>query len=53
MLMREGRAKELGYNIMGYIRSYAFSAIDVYDDMLMGPSYATPIALSSCRFNLR
>lgn len=45
MLMREGRAKELGLEIMGYIRSYAFSAIGVETDMLMGPSYATPVAL--------
>ncbi|MGR5412220.1 acetyl-CoA C-acyltransferase FadI [Vibrio astriarenae] len=45
MLMREGRAKELGLDILGYIRSYGFSAIGVHEDMLMGPSYATPIAL--------
>lgn len=45
MLMREGKAKELGLDIMGYIRSYAFSAIGVETDMLMGPSYATPMAL--------
>ncbi|MCL9781811.1 acetyl-CoA C-acyltransferase FadI [Vibrio sp. S4M6] len=45
MLMREGRAKELGYTPLGYLRSYAFSAIGVEHDMLMGPSYATPIAL--------
>lgn len=29
MLMREGKAKELGLEIMGYIRSYAFAAIGV------------------------
>ncbi len=52
MLMREGRAKELGYDIIGYIRSYAFSAIDVYDDMLMGPSYATPLALQRAGITL-
>lgn len=45
MLMREGRAKALGLTPLGYIRSYAFTAIDVYDDMLMGPSYASPLAL--------
>lgn len=45
MLMREGRAKELGLTPLGYIRSYAFAAIEVEHDMLMGPSYATPIAL--------
>lgn len=52
MLMREGRAKELGLTIKGYIRSYAFSAIGVYEDMLMGPSYATPIALARAGLKL-
>ena len=52
ILMREGRAKELGLTPMGYIRSFAFSAIDVYDDMLMGPSYATPIALDRAGMTL-
>lgn len=45
LLMREGRAKALGLTPLGYIRAYAFSAIGVEQDMLMGPSYATPIAL--------
>ena len=45
LLMREGRAKELGLTPLGYIRSYAFAAIGVEQDMLMGPSYATPQAL--------
>ncbi|UGA53969.1 acetyl-CoA C-acyltransferase FadI [Vibrio sp. VB16] len=52
MLMREGRAKELGLEIMGYIRSYAFSAIQVEYDMLMGPSYATPMALDKAGLTL-
>jgi acetyl-CoA acyltransferase len=52
MLMREGKAKELGLEILGYIRSYAFSAIDVYEDMLMGPSYATPMALDRAGITL-
>lgn len=45
LMMTESRAKALGYTPLGYIKSYAFSAIDVWEDMLMGPSYATPIAL--------
>lgn len=45
LIMREGRAKELGLDVLGYIRSYAFSANQVEQDMLMGPSYATPVAL--------
>ena len=52
LLMREGRAKELGYQPLGYIRSYGFAAIDVWQDMLMGPSYATPIALARAGMEL-
>ncbi|WP_111976579.1 acetyl-CoA C-acyltransferase FadI [Algibacillus agarilyticus] len=52
LLMREDQAKALGYNPIGYIRSYAFTAIDVWQDMLMGPSYATPKALAKAGMNL-
>lgn len=52
LLMREGRAKELGYKPLGYIKSYAFAAIDVWEDMLMGPSYATPLALQRAGMEL-
>ena len=52
IMMTEGRAKELGFTPLGYIRSYAFSAIDVGEDMLMGPSYATPIALNRAGMKL-
>ncbi|WP_217543125.1 acetyl-CoA C-acyltransferase FadI [Vibrio metschnikovii] len=53
LLMREGRAKELGLDILGYIRSYAFSAIGVEKDMLMGPSFATPLALERAGIELK
>ncbi|ACH67263.1 acetyl-CoA C-acyltransferase FadI [Aliivibrio fischeri MJ11] len=52
LLMSEKRAKELGYEPLGYIRSFAFSAIDVHHDMLMGPSYATPMALDKAGISL-
>lgn len=52
LMMTEGRAKALGYKPLGYIRSYAFAAIDVWEDMLMGPSYATPIALERAGMDL-
>jgi len=52
LLMREGRAKELGYQPLGYIKSYGFAAIDVWQDMLMGPSYSTPIALARAGMEL-
>ena len=53
LLMREDRAKALGYQPLGYIKSYAFSAIDVWQDMLMGPSYATPLALKRAGMTLQ
>ncbi|NVJ59302.1 MAG: acetyl-CoA C-acyltransferase FadI [Gammaproteobacteria bacterium] len=52
LMMSESRAKELGYEILGYIKSYAFAAIDATNDMLMGPSYATPIALERAGMKL-
>ncbi|MGZ9897736.1 acetyl-CoA C-acyltransferase FadI [Shewanella gaetbuli] len=52
ILMSEGRAKALGYTPIGYIKSYAFTAIDVWQDMLMGPSYATPLALKRAGMEL-
>lgn len=45
LLMREDKAEALGLKPLGYIRSYAFAAIDPAGQMLMGPSYATPKAL--------
>lgn len=52
LMMREGKAKELGYKPLGYIKSYAFAAIDVWEDMLMGPSFATPLALKRAGMEL-
>lgn len=53
MLMFESNAKALGITPLGYIRSYAFSAIDVWQDMLLGPSYATPLALKYAGLSLK
>ncbi|OOE64433.1 acetyl-CoA C-acyltransferase FadI [Salinivibrio kushneri] len=52
LMMPESRAKALGLEVLGYIRSYAFSAIGVEKDMLMGPSYATPLALDRAGISL-
>lgn len=52
LMMTESRAKALGYKPLGYVRSYAFAAIGVHEDMLMGPSYATPIALERAGMTL-
>ncbi|MCQ6508163.1 acetyl-CoA C-acyltransferase, partial [Vibrio parahaemolyticus] len=52
MLLREGKAKELGMDILGYIRGFAFSAIGVENDMLMGPTYATAKVLETTGLDL-
>ncbi|MCC3703070.1 acetyl-CoA C-acyltransferase FadI [Rouxiella badensis] len=52
LLMSESRARELGLKPLGYLRSFAFSAIDVWEDMLLGPAYATPVALDRAGLTL-
>lgn len=45
LLMTEEKAKAEGLTPLGYLKSYAFAALDPRGQLLMGPSYATPIAL--------
>ena len=52
LLMSEKKAKAEGLEGLGYIKSYAFAAIDPGGPMLMGPSYATPIALDRAGIKL-
>ncbi|WKZ93414.1 acetyl-CoA C-acyltransferase FadI [Chimaeribacter arupi] len=52
LMMTESRAAELGMVPLGYLRSYAFTATDVWEDMLLGPAYATPLALERARLTL-
>lgn len=52
ILMREDKAKALGLTPLGYLRSYAFAALDPRGQLLMGPSYATPLALDRAGLTL-
>lgn len=52
ILMTESRARELGLVPLGYLRSYAFTAVDVWQDMLLGPAWATPLALDRAGLTL-
>ena len=52
LLMREDKARALGFDVLGFIRSYAFAALDPAGQMLMGPSYATPVALDRAGIQL-
>src|SRR4029078_10807417 len=45
LVMSEEKAKALGYTPLGYIRSYAFTALNPGDQLLQGPAYAAPAAL--------
>ncbi|MDQ2890779.1 MAG: acetyl-CoA C-acyltransferase FadI [Gemmatimonadota bacterium] len=45
LLMSETRARSLGYVPLGYIRSYAYAALDPGEQLLMGPVLAAPVAL--------
>src|SRR3984957_17047853 len=53
LLMTESKAKALGYTPLGYLRSWAYAALDPAGWMLMGPSYATPIALDRAGLSLK
>lgn len=52
LLMSEEKAKSLGYEPLGYIRSYAFAGVDPFDQLLIGPAYSTPRALERAGLQL-
>lgn len=52
ILMSEEFAQATGHRPLGFIRSYAFAALDPGGQLLMGPSYATPIALERAGLKL-
>ncbi len=53
LLMSEEKAAELGHTPIGFVRSYAYAALDPKWQMLMGPSFATPIALARAGVSLK
>jgi len=52
LLMSEQRAKDLGYEPLGYIRSFAWAALDPGSQLLQGPAYAAPAALEKAGLGL-
>ncbi len=53
LMMREDKAKALGFDVLGFVRSYAFAGVDPGGHLLMGPSYATPKALDRAGLELK
>ncbi|MFI5239797.1 MAG: acetyl-CoA C-acyltransferase, partial [Gemmatimonadales bacterium] len=52
LLMSEDRARFLGYEPLGYIKSYAYAALDPGEQLLMGPVLAAPVALERAGLTL-
>jgi acetyl-CoA acyltransferase len=52
LLMSEERARALGIPMLGLIRSYAYTALDPSEQLLMGPAYAAPLALDRAGLTL-
>ena len=52
MLMEESTAERLGFVPRAFIKAWGFAALDPSWQMLMGPSFATPIALDRAGMKL-
>ncbi|WP_440997923.1 acetyl-CoA C-acyltransferase FadI [Arhodomonas sp. SL1] len=52
VLMSESRARALGYEPLGTLRSWAFRAVDPFQDALIGPTYVAPPALDRAGLSL-
>ena len=53
LLMRGSKAKALGYKPLGYVRSWAYAAVDPGWQLLMAPVFAVPVALARAGLSLR
>ncbi|HUK65545.1 MAG TPA: acetyl-CoA C-acyltransferase FadI [Anaeromyxobacteraceae bacterium] len=45
VLTSEEKARALGLEPLGYLRAYAYAALDPADELLQGPAFAAPVAL--------
>jgi acetyl-CoA acyltransferase len=52
VLMSEEKARALGVKPLGFIRAYAYAALDPRDQLLQGPAYAAPKALDRAGLRL-
>jgi acetyl-CoA acyltransferase len=53
LLMSEEKANALGYKPLGFIRSYAYAALDPNDQLLQGPVYAAPVAFERAGLTMK
>jgi acetyl-CoA acyltransferase len=53
VLTSEERARALGIRPLGFVRAYAYAALDPKDQLLQGPAYAAPVALDRAGLRLQ
>jgi acetyl-CoA acyltransferase len=53
VLTSEEKARALGLKPLGYVRAYAYAALDPGDQLLQGPAYAAPRALDRAGLRLQ
>ena len=53
LLMSEDKANALGYEPLGYIRSWAYTALAPSAQLLQGPAYAAPLALDRAGVSMK
>lgn len=53
LIMSEEKAKALGYEPLGYVRSYAYAAVSPGAGHFMGPAHAIPLALDRAGLSLK
>jgi acetyl-CoA acyltransferase len=53
LVMSEERARKLGYEPLGFLRSFAYAATDPAEQLLQGPAYAAPLALDRAGMKLK
>jgi acetyl-CoA acyltransferase len=52
LVMRESKARSLGYTPLGYVKSWAYAAVDPGWQLLMAPVFAAPKALDRAGLKL-
>jgi acetyl-CoA acyltransferase len=53
IVMSEEKARGLGLRPLGFVKTYAYAALDPKDQLLQGPAYAAPMALDRAGLALR
>lgn len=53
LLMAEDKARALGYEPLGYVKSYSYASLDPGDQLLQGPVFAAPVALERAGLSMK